>query len=195
MWAPSWNWILFGERAARGEPGSDLVDHRHHEDRSGWQRSVAAWPWDSMSSRVTSPWRQRLATGWIAARYGLRPNRSILAWGSSSSGCCLSALRFAIRGRTSRWSRITTCRVVTCRPHGRCSGAPALGDPTLSSVSQAGLVNNLNDGMAWGLLPSVFAASQMSWNRSASWRRSIRRRGAAASSRPVRSPIGWDASG
>ncbi len=36
-----------------------------------------------------------------------------------------------------------------------------LTDRSLSAVSQAGLVNNLNDGMAWGLLPSVFAASQM----------------------------------
>jgi MFS family permease len=31
-------------------------------------------------------------------------------------------------------------------------------DHTLFSISQAGLVNNLNDGMAWGLLPLFFAA-------------------------------------
>src|SRR5678815_3126397 len=36
-----------------------------------------------------------------------------------------------------------------------------LFDKNLSSVSQAGLVNNLNDGMAWGLFPLVFAAAQM----------------------------------
>jgi MFS family permease len=29
-------------------------------------------------------------------------------------------------------------------------------------VSQAGLVNNLNDGMAWGLFPLFFAAAGMS---------------------------------
>jgi MFS family permease len=34
-----------------------------------------------------------------------------------------------------------------------------IGDRNLSSVSQAGLVNNLNDGMAWGLFPLVFAAA------------------------------------
>jgi MFS family permease len=34
-------------------------------------------------------------------------------------------------------------------------------DANLSSVSQAGLVNNLNDGMAWGLFPLVFAAAGM----------------------------------
>jgi MFS family permease len=32
-------------------------------------------------------------------------------------------------------------------------------DPALSSVSQAGLVNNLNDGLAWGLFPLFFAAA------------------------------------
>jgi MFS family permease len=36
-----------------------------------------------------------------------------------------------------------------------------LRDPNLSSVSQAGLVNNLNDGMAWGLFPLFFAAANM----------------------------------
>ena len=37
----------------------------------------------------------------------------------------------------------------------------SLRDRNLSSISQAGLVNNLNDGMAWGLFPIVFAAAQM----------------------------------
>jgi MFS family permease len=35
-------------------------------------------------------------------------------------------------------------------------------DRDLSSVTQAGLVNNLNDGMAWGLFPMVFAAAGLS---------------------------------
>lgn len=35
-------------------------------------------------------------------------------------------------------------------------------DRNLSSVTQAGLVNNLNDGMAWGLFPILFAAAGMS---------------------------------
>jgi MFS family permease len=37
----------------------------------------------------------------------------------------------------------------------------SLLDKDLSSVSQAGLVNNLNDGMAWGLFPLFFAAARM----------------------------------
>ncbi|MBA5608863.1 MFS transporter, partial [Duganella sp. FT3S] len=38
----------------------------------------------------------------------------------------------------------------------------SLTDRNLSSVSQAGLVNNLNDGMVWGLFPLVFATAGMS---------------------------------
>jgi hypothetical protein len=37
----------------------------------------------------------------------------------------------------------------------------SFGDRNLSSVSQAGFVNNLNDGMAWGLFPLFFAAAGM----------------------------------
>ena len=42
-----------------------------------------------------------------------------------------------------------------------------IGDRNLSSISQAGLVNNLNDGMAWGLFPLFFAAASMSLERTA----------------------------
>jgi MFS family permease len=38
----------------------------------------------------------------------------------------------------------------------------SFGDRALSSVSQAGLVNNLNDGLAWGLFPIHFAAAGLS---------------------------------
>jgi MFS family permease len=38
----------------------------------------------------------------------------------------------------------------------------SLTDRNLSSVSQAGLVNNLNDGLAWGLFPLAFAAAGLS---------------------------------
>ena len=40
-----------------------------------------------------------------------------------------------------------------------------LTDRNLSTVTQAGLVNNLNDGMAWGLFPLLFAAANLSLDR------------------------------
>ena len=42
-----------------------------------------------------------------------------------------------------------------------------IGDRNLASISQAGLVNNLNDGMAWGLFPLIFAAANISLERTA----------------------------
>ena len=41
----------------------------------------------------------------------------------------------------------------------RLAWRSTISDPSLSAVSQAGLVNNLNDAMAWGLLPLVWAAA------------------------------------
>ena len=44
----------------------------------------------------------------------------------------------------------------------RMAWRASLGDPSLSAASQAGFVNNLNDGLAWGLLPIVQAAAGLS---------------------------------
>jgi MFS family permease len=38
----------------------------------------------------------------------------------------------------------------------------SVNNPNLSAFCQAGLVNNLNDGVAWGLFPLIFAASGLS---------------------------------
>jgi MFS family permease len=104
-----------------------------------------------------------LATGFIAARYGLRPEPFYLGIGFVAAGLLLSALLV----------RETRHHVaVESKLHGDLSpeAAPSqreilwrttLTDRNLSSVSQAGLVNNLNDGMAWGLFPLFFVAAQM----------------------------------
>ena len=64
-------------------------------------------------------------------------------------------------------------------------------DPSLSAASQAGLVNNLNDGMAWGLLPLFYASHGLARRaRSASWRPPTRRSGASPRSAPAPSRIG-----
>ena len=68
------------------------------------------------------------------------------------------------------------------RLHGGASDVPTsaaifwrttIGDRNLSSISQAGLVNNLNDGMAWGLFPLFFAAAGMSLERTAALARHL----------------------
>ena len=103
-----------------------------------------------------------LATGWIAANYGLRPEPFYLGVAFVAIGLLLSiaAVR-ETRGHAALEAR-------SAPASGSGADAPRAGevfksvtwkDRDLSSVTQAGLVNNLNDGMAWGLFPLVFAAA------------------------------------
>ena len=41
-------------------------------------------------------------------------------------------------------------------------------DPNLFACSQAGLINNLNDGMSWGVFPSFTLPSGSGWGASGS---------------------------
>lgn len=90
-----------------------------------------------------------LATGFIAAHVGLRPQPFYL-------GIIYSLLGLAL----ATW----TVRDTTPAPDAqRASGAtPATLRRTLVAASQAGLVNNLNDAMSWGVFPLLFAAQGLS---------------------------------
>jgi MFS family permease len=102
-----------------------------------------------------------LATGWIAARYGLRPQPFYLGVAFVLAGSVLSA--WLVRETRHHVEREVALRsdaadAATLAPRD-VFWRTSVGDATLASVSQAGLVNNLNDGMAWGLFPLVFAAA------------------------------------
>jgi MFS family permease len=107
-----------------------------------------------------------LATGWVAGRYGLRPEPFYLGVGFVVFGLGLSlALVRETRAHADAESAQLTAStplpppvVPTAR---EVFWNTSLRDRDLSSVSQAGMVNNLNDGMAWGLFPLVFAAAGM----------------------------------
>jgi MFS family permease len=106
-----------------------------------------------------------LATGFIAARHGLRPEPFYLGVGFVALGLLLSVLVV----------RETSHHVAAeAKLHSEIGGRPtqrevfwrtSLLDRNLSSVSQAGLVNNLNDGMAWGLFPLFFSAAGLDLGR------------------------------
>ncbi|MFO8147313.1 MAG: MFS transporter [Gillisia sp.] len=92
-------------------------------------------------------------TGWIAAEYGLRPYPFYL-------GIVLMVL-----GLLSSIFLIKDTRGHALK-EGDTSDVPLLKnifrdttwkDKNLGSVTQAGLINNLNDGMAWGLFPILLA--------------------------------------
>jgi MFS family permease len=111
-----------------------------------------------------------LLTGWIAAEAGLRPWPFLLGLAYAVVGLALSvALVRETRGHVEHEQRVVAA-AASGAPDERVP-APAwrtvfwqatVRDPTLSAASQAGLVNNLNDGMAWGLLPLHYAAAGLS---------------------------------
>ena len=104
-----------------------------------------------------------LATGYIAATYGLRPGPFLLGAAFIAVGLGLSVL--AVR-ETHHHAKVEAASHVSVHAgtHAGLSNRDvftltSFRDKSLSSVSQAGLVNNLNDGLAWGLFPVLFAAA------------------------------------
>jgi MFS family permease len=101
-----------------------------------------------------------LASGYLAATYALRPQPFYLGVGFAAAGLVLSVafVRDSRQHAAVEASQLRTHRD-TFRPSFRQVFAlVSWKDRALFSSSQAGLVNNLNDGLAWGLFPLYFAA-------------------------------------
>ena len=98
-------------------------------------------------------------TGYIAARYGLRPQPFYLGVGYAAVGLVLATLlvrdtRHHVRLEASRHAAASMDTLGFWQIFRRTS----FGDRNLFAASQAGLVNNLNDGMSWGIFPLFFAS-------------------------------------
>jgi len=98
-------------------------------------------------------------TGYIAARYGLRPQPFYLGIGYAAVGLVLASLlvrdtRHHVRLEASRHAVASMDTLGFWQIFRRTS----FGDRNLFAASQAGLVNNLNDGMSWGIFPLFFAS-------------------------------------
>jgi MFS family permease len=161
MWAPLWNLVLLANLllgVSQGLTWSTTVVMKI--DLVGSRQRGLAMGLNEFAGYLAVA-ASALATGWIAARYGLRPQPFYPGVLFVACGLALSVLLV-------RDTRQHVLREASL--HARTSPAQALApldvfwrtsvlDANLSSVSQAGLVNNLNDGMAWGLFPLVFAAA------------------------------------
>ena len=107
-----------------------------------------------------------LATGFLAAHYGLRPAPFFL--GLAYAGLGLGLSTFAVRETRGHARHEAMQQDRTAGgPHATVSTRDvflltSFRERALSSVSQAGMVNNLNDGMAWGLFPILFAGAGLS---------------------------------
>jgi MFS family permease len=167
MWAPTWSWVLVANGflgISQGLTWSTTVIMKI--DLVGPARRGLAMGLNEFAGYIAvagAAW----ATGWIAGREGLRPEPFYLGVVFVGVGLALSV--FLVRETESHVT--LESRLRTDPNHARTSHGvfwrTTIGDRNLSSISQAGLVNNLNDGLAWGLFPLFFAAANMSLERTA----------------------------
>jgi MFS family permease len=169
MWAPSWGWVIFANVLLginQGLAWSTTVVMKI--DLVGPTRRGLAMGLNEFAGYLAVA-LAALLTGEIAARTGLRPEPFYLGVAATALGLALTLLYVRDTGAHVRHESAL---------HDARSGAPAgtesrlsarelfarvtWRDPALSSASLAGLVNNLNDGLAWGLFPIFFAAAGLS---------------------------------
>lgn len=161
IWAPSWAWVLVANLflgVSQGLTWSTTVIMKI--DLAGPRQRGLAMGINEFAGYLAvgiSAW----ATGWIAARYGLRPDPFYLGVAFVVFGLGLSLGLVKETLHHARHEAKTTILPDVPR-QSAIFWQTTLKDPTLSSVTQAGLVNNLNDGMAWGLFPMLFATSGLS---------------------------------
>ena len=160
MWAPSWGWVTAANVLLGINQGlcwSMTVIMKI--DLAGPSRRGLALGLNE-SAGYGAVALAALASGYLASAYGLRPVPFYLGVAFAALGLGLSAA----------FARDTTAHARhEARVHHDGPAAPpsfrevfvrtSWRDRDLFACSQAGLVNNLNDGMAWGLLPLFFASA------------------------------------
>jgi len=164
MWAPSWSWVVFANVLLgmhQGLAWSTTVIMKI--DLVGPGRRGLAMGLNEFAGYVAVA-LSTLATGVLAEAFGLRPEPFYLGIALVAAGLALSLLfvrethhhvllesdtpASAVRGAVAKTGGT---RELLARAAWR--------DPALASACQAGFINNLNDGLAWGLFPLFFAAS------------------------------------
>lgn len=164
MGAPSWAWVLFANvmlGVSQGLTWSTTVIMKI--DLAGPQKRGLAMGLNEFAGYFAVA-GSALATGVVAAHYGLRPQPFYLGVVFVVLGLFLSAAvvretKHHVAAESRLHAGAPAEGVLTQR---QVFFRTALFDRDLSSVTQAGLVNNLNDGMAWGLFPLFFSAAHMS---------------------------------
>jgi MFS family permease len=162
MHAPAWDWIVFANvllGISQGLTWSVTVIMKI--DLAGPRRRGLAMGLNEFAGYVAVA-GSALGTAWIAARYGLRPEPFWLGAGFVAAGLLLSV--FAVRETRHHVAHEAALADDAAPPPSQREvfRRTSFTDRNLSAISQAGFVNNLNDGMAWGLFPLWFAALGMS---------------------------------
>ncbi len=163
MWAPGWSWVLFANvllGVSQGLAWSTTVIMKI--DLVGPRRRGFAMGLNEFAGYVAVA-GSALLTGLIAARYGLRPQPFYLGVGFVAVGLLLSVAlvretRHHVAVESESHEELDSAQMPSQR---EIFLRTSFRDRDLASVTQAGLVNNLNDGVAWGLFPLLFAAARM----------------------------------
>jgi MFS family permease len=162
MWAPTWGWVLFANAllgVSQGLTWSTTVIMKI--DLAGPERRGLAMGLNEFAGYLAVA-LSALATGHVAAAYGLRPQPFYLGVGFVVIGLGLSAILVRETHGHARHEARNHAPQELATSQRQVFVRTSFTDRELSSVSQAGLVNNLNDGMAWGLFPIFFAGAGMS---------------------------------
>ena len=169
IWAPTWGWVIFANvllGVNQGLTWSTTVIMKI--DLAGPERRGFAMGLNEAAGygavAITA-----LLTGYIANRYGLRPEPFFLGLAYAGLGLSLSVLFVKETREYAHYEAATHIPTNGELHHelstGEIFAITSFKEKALSSASQAGLVNNLNDGLAWGLFPIFFAASGLSIGR------------------------------
>ncbi|MEX0909347.1 MAG: MFS transporter [Gemmatimonadaceae bacterium] len=165
IWAPTWSWIVFANVLLginQGLTWSTTVIMKI--DLVGPKQRGLAMGLNEFAGYLAVAFAA-LGTGYIAAAYGLRPEPFYLGIAFAATGLALSLFFVRETQQHSALEATTFEQSATAGDYGSDVSARELfarvswRDPALASASQAGMVNNLNDGLAWGLFPLFFAAA------------------------------------
>ena len=162
MWAPSWGWIIFANvllGANQGLTWSTTVIMKI--DLVGPRRRGTAMGFNEFAGYVMVA-ATALATGYIAQRAGLRPEPFFLGLSYVGLGLVLSVVFVRETRGFAGLEGEQHPPVSTQMPLREIVRHTTYRERALSACSQAGLVNNLNDGLAWGIFPLYFARNGLS---------------------------------
>ncbi len=153
MLAPSWDWIIAANVLLGINQGLtwsstvvmkiDLVGEKQRGFAMGLNEFAGY-----ISVAVVA-----FLTGWIASEYGIRPYPFYTGIVLVSLGL-LSSI-FLVKDTKHHIAKETTTNTIPNLPH--IFWDTTWKNKNLSSVTQAGLINNLNDGMTWGIFPILLA--------------------------------------
>ena len=162
IWAPSWGWIIAANvllGISQGLTWSTTVVMKI--DLVGPQQRGLAMGLNEAAGYLAVS-ATALATGYLAATYGLRPVPFLLGIAFAAIGLGMSVVFIRETREYARMEAATHQASDSHLTNGQVFVETSFTEPALSSACQAGMVNNLNDGLAWGLFPILFLTAGLS---------------------------------